>query len=83
MPNAEAGKMKEGYHRLVVVGATRSQEMNVCAGTKHQQWCTAWLGKENTPRDVPFGPDHIPQISLVPAVEAHELRPESHRGLLL
>jgi len=38
------------------------------------------MGKEN---DIPFGPDHIPQTLLGPVAEAHELHPESHRGLWL
>ena len=39
--------------------------------------------KKKTAHDVPFGPDHIPQISLAPVEEVRELRLESHRGLRL
>ena len=39
--------------------------------------------KRETVHAIPFGPDHIQQTLLGPVVEAHELRPESHRGLWL
>jgi hypothetical protein len=40
-------------------------------------------GIKKTVHDIPFGPDHIPRTLLGPVVEAHGLRPESHRGLWL